>query len=317
MIGFSIGPLSFTGTAGPPLLSAKAYLQPGPEWDGTAESGFASLPMDPVRNTGKPVLRLLVPPDQHFTDELTIGVIAAANDGGSLLDNLGMEKVVVHCEGARHEIEAPTLRASEDANGRLVSYLGWWTTLKRPRNRTGTAHLYFEGIPRDPSLQTRVIGPYRFTLTPIVHEYDLEVAPSLPAIAGKRFRSLGAALFHLAITQGDAQNPRIRITETGTYDFAGSTYARYEGSGYCTIEATVPVVIGFAAPQSGETLPRSSDQNITDYGSGAITSPLITATCCSSTRRPEIGNMCSTESGWRIQLAARACGAKAFAQSIR
>lgn len=159
MIGFSIGHLSVTGTAGPPLLSGKAYPQPGPDWDARAESGFASLPVDPVRNTGKPVLRLLVQPDQHFTDELTIGVITAANDGGSLLDNLGVEKGVVHCEGARHEIEAPTLHAFEDANGHFFSYLGWWTTLKRPHVRTGTAQLYFEGVPRDPSLRTRLIGP--------------------------------------------------------------------------------------------------------------------------------------------------------------
>lgn len=67
----------------------------------------------------------MVPPNQAFTDELLVGVYAAANNNGSLLDNMGIEKVVLHYEGATSEILSPSFATFADANGQPVTYFGW------------------------------------------------------------------------------------------------------------------------------------------------------------------------------------------------
>ena len=69
-------------------------LWPAQGWTGTAGSGFASAPTDPVRLTAKPAMRLIVPPNQAYTDSVLVGVSAFANDGGSMLENLGIRRSV-------------------------------------------------------------------------------------------------------------------------------------------------------------------------------------------------------------------------------
>ncbi|MFM2371329.1 MAG: hypothetical protein RIS85_1052 [Pseudomonadota bacterium] len=82
-------------TSGPPLLA------PSVLWTGAAGSGFTNVPADPPRTTAKPAIRPIVAPFQWYTKELLIGVYAAANNGGTLIDDMGIETVIVHCEGTR------------------------------------------------------------------------------------------------------------------------------------------------------------------------------------------------------------------------
>ena len=224
-----------------------AALRPSSQWNGTAGSGFAgSPPVDPARTTAKPACRLIVPPNQYFTDELVVGVWAGANNQGSLLDDLGLERVIVHCEGERFAIEAPTFYLFEDPAGKVVRYFGWWAVLQHPGSH-GHAHVYFEAVPKNPAMQSRVIGPYQFSPQPAVHDFQLEIAPSQAAVTGSSYQTFQAAMNYLR-TAG-AQNPRITVIEAGNYDFAGIAGV-YSGQGYCTIDASVPITIkkpGFSA----------------------------------------------------------------------
>lgn len=226
----------------PQGLPIDSPLSPSLSWNGTAGSGFSAAPVDPVRSTAKPALRLVVPPNQAFTDELLVGVYAAANHNGSLLDNMGIEKVLLHYEGETREILAPGFATFADANGKPVTYFGWWGRLAH-NGLNGLAHLYVEAIPKDPTMQKRVIGPYAFLPSPTQHDVSVEVAPSQAEIAGTRYQTIKDALLHLA--SQNARHPLVTITEPGQYDIDKSTL--YLPEGYCTITASVPVTIGKSA----------------------------------------------------------------------
>lgn len=218
---------------------------PSPQWTGIAGTGFASspAPVDPVRSTAKPVCRLLTPPNQYFTQELVVGVIALANDRGTLVTTLGLQKVLLHYEGTVHEITAPSFHVLEDANGKPRKYFGWWAVLGH-NGLNGHASFYFEAIPRDPTMQRRVIGPYQASPRAARYDGQVTVTPSLPVVAGSRFQTLTAAMDYCR-TAG-FNNPLITITENspaGKYDLAAGG-AVYTPQGYFNIKATVPIVIG-------------------------------------------------------------------------
>lgn len=212
-------------------------IQPGASWTGVAASGFATPPTDPARTTAKPAMQLLEPPSQFFTESKTIGVLAMANNGGSLLDNLGLSHVRVHYEGTVHDIAAPSLRRFTDVNGVERAYLGWWITLEH-NGIDGEAQVYFEAVPKDTTMQSRVMGPYSFYPAATLYDYEIEVAASLPEIAGSRYPTVAKATAYL-VGQG-ATNPRVTITEGGDYDLV-IWHGGYQGDGYCTVEASAPV----------------------------------------------------------------------------
>lgn len=233
--------------------TVRSTLAPGASWTGLAGSGFnGNPPVDPVRTTAKPALRLLVPPNQHFTSQIVVGVIGGANNGDSLVDTLGIRKVIAHFEGNVREIDAPTFQSVTDANGNLRSYYGWWVTLEKPEAVEGEGELYFEAVPRDGSMQHRVIGPYLFNPVEQLHDHLIEVAASAAVVAGERYRSLGAALAYLASVS--AQNPRITITESGDYEVDGGPASAFgAASGRCLVEANVPVTLSSSAFVSEST----------------------------------------------------------------
>jgi len=227
---------------------------PSATWSGTAGSGFANVPADPVRTTAKPALRLIVPSDQFYADKLLVGVWAGANNQGSLADNMGLEKIRVHYEGTIVDINSPGFRTFVDANGQNVSYFGWWIILHHD-GRNGTANLYFEAIPKDKSMQARVIGPCPFSPVASLYDHDLTIAPSQTQIVGSRYQTPAAALSYL-IAQ-NAKNPRIRLMETATYS-SWSQSAPYAPTGWLTVEAAagVTATIGKTAYSSAEVRPK-------------------------------------------------------------
>lgn len=229
-----------------PLIRAVAVLSrstsdlaPSSAWDGTAGSGFSVAPSDPTRTTAKPAMRLIVPPNQYFTDTLLVGVVAMASDEGTMLTKFGLTKVIAHYEGNSQDIIRPTIQTFDDANGNSVSYLGWWITLRRIGE--GHAHLYFEAVPADSTMQNRIIGPYQFSPQATLHDCEIEVAATPVQVTGERYKTIAAALGYLKGVAAD--NPRITITEAGTYPL-GISGGEYSGEGYCTIEASVSVTIG-------------------------------------------------------------------------
>lgn len=243
-IGFGFGPRKTGrryGTLDP--AGAANFVRPSAAWTGVAGSGFATVPVDPARVTAKPACRLIVPPHQYFTDEIVIGVMAAANHNGSLMENLGLDKVILHYEGTAHEILEPTFYLFEDVNGNIRRYLGWWAVLQH-NGTHGEARAYFEAVPKDGTMQNRVMGPYSFHPSATLHDHDLTVAPSQPEVAGARYQTLKNALSYLRAVS--AQNPRVTFIEGGDYEPAtvGELAVPYRTQkGWCTIRASVPVTI--------------------------------------------------------------------------
>jgi hypothetical protein len=225
------------------LIASKAdrvpLLAPSGQWTGEPGSGFSNPPVDPVRTTAKPAVRLIVPPDQHFTRQLMVGVIAFANANGTLIG--GIDRVRFRFEGATHDVVEPTFHTFMRADGSRYPCLAYWLMLDKPASVSGQAHLYIEAIPADATMQPRVIGPYTYSPVDDLHDFTLQVSPSLEPIAGERFATLGDALHFLR--EQAAQNPPVRITEPMTEDLSASMPdgANHVGSGYCTIVADAPV----------------------------------------------------------------------------
>jgi hypothetical protein len=225
------------GMVAPPLIS------PSAGWNGTAGTGFGgaygAVPVDPTRTTAKPVCRLIQPPNQYFTDELLIGVSAGANYQGSLANNMGLERVVVHFEGSTVDIDRPSWRDVECADGTTRSYFAWWVVLKR-QSTNGHGQVLFEAVPKDATMQRRVIGPYQFSPQATLHDHQLEIAATPAEVAGVRYKTIAAALNYLRTNA--KHNPLITITEAGTYDLTAAA-GTYIGQGNTTITATAPVTI--------------------------------------------------------------------------
>jgi hypothetical protein len=225
-------------------------LQPSAAWTGTAGSGFASTPTDPARTTAKPAVRLLVPPFQYFTDTLDVGVIAMANDNGTLRPNFGIDNVRFLFEGNEVTVTEPGFHTIETQRGPRT-YFGWWVRLKKPAGTSGQARLYIEATARDSSMQKRVIGPYLFSPNNVLYTHSVTVAPSLSEIPGQRYQTLNAAVTWL--NQQAAPNGLVTITEAGFYELTipvlnpQGLQDRKNLPGRLNITASVPgVVIGRA-----------------------------------------------------------------------
>lgn len=237
-----------------------AEIVPSESWSGISGSGFTAqqpAPVDPQRLTAKPALRLATPPHQYFTERMPVYVSAAANDSGSLFDDLGLSHVRVHCEGNTIDIPSPSYRMVTDANGVERSYYGWHFDLVHPEaggtdgNGNGNMQIYFEAVPTDSTMQNRVIGPYRWTaarfddgqggFTP--YDHRIEVAPSNPDpnATPKRFASVGAATTYCKNV--NARNPLVTITESRNDYFLGGGQT-FVPDGRFNITASVPVTFG-------------------------------------------------------------------------
>ncbi|MEM1050694.1 MAG: hypothetical protein AAGI28_01230 [Pseudomonadota bacterium] len=213
--------------------SVNQSLRPSDNWDGSPSSGFTNIPLDPTRTTAKPVCRLLTPPRQTVRIGHIIGVFAAANNDGSLIENLGLSHVDFHCEGNVVRVDAPSLRTFQRPDGSSYQMLGWWVTLSRPSLSEGIANVYVEAVPRDASMQSRITGPFSYILAGNQFDYDVSVTAS----GGADFLTMQDAFAHLRVE--DAQHPRIRILEAGDYDLESG--GGHMPAGWCRIEALAPV----------------------------------------------------------------------------
>lgn len=231
-----------------PSVGPVTEFTPSASWTGVAGSG-GSAPTDPARTTAKPVCRILVAPNQTITDTLTVGVFAAANNVGSLANNLGMSHVTFHLEGNTQQVDAPSFRSFTRADGSTYNALGWWVDIAKPAGTEGLADLYVEAVPADGTMQSRVVGPHTFLMYDTEFDYDVTVR----ADGTGDYTTLAAARTYLR--GQSAQRPQITITEAGTYD-PGDSGGNYAGDGYLTITATAPVTIAQSAPATEATFQR-------------------------------------------------------------
>lgn len=221
--------------------AALRELAPSAAWTGVPASGFASLPTDPVRLTAKPALRLLVPPRQRFTGALVVGVMAFANNGGTLIG--GIDRVRFHFEGEVVDVLAPTYHRFADGNGKTVTYPGYWVKLRRPSGKTGEAQLYVEAIPADGTMQRRVLGPFSFFPASTLHDREYTIDPDLGASA-TNFHSFDAAIAAIKAASPPPVNPRITFKKP--MNNVAMTYAgnNFVAQSYITVEADYPVTFG-------------------------------------------------------------------------
>ena len=244
--GFGFGSVASVHPFTPPQTTfLLGQVQPAAAWNGIAGSGFTQTPVDPVRTVAKPVCRLLVPPRQRFTDTLLVGVIAGANNGGSLLDNMGLEYVRLHFEGATYDIMEPSFQTFADANGNPVTYHGWWCRLKKPSGRSGEAHVYFEAVPKNPAFQKRVIGPYSFWPKDTLYDREIEIAATPVEIAGVRYKTIAGMLTF--INNKGYSHVRARFSEAGTYEV---TVGGGVVPGYIVFEADPGVAVTLKGPDN-------------------------------------------------------------------
>lgn len=214
-------------------------LRPSPAWDTIAGSGFASAPADPTRTTAKPALHLLTPP-RRFTGTLDVGALAMANDGGTLIDTLGVEKVIFHYEGTSVEVTEPRWHTIPTERG-AKTYYGWWARLSPAE--VGNADLYIEAVPRDDTMQNRVIGPFFFDPVDQLYTHSVTVAPSAAEVAGSNYHTVDDAIAYVNGFGAASPNPLITIAEAGLYDITRSTGTLMTGArGYLNITASVPGV---------------------------------------------------------------------------
>ncbi len=242
MAGFGQSPAARRGTM-PGLASgfpvAGPLLAPSSQWIGTAASGFSTLPSDPERLTAKPALRLLVPPGQYYTDKLNVGVAAAANDSGSLIG--GVDRVRFRYEGETIDVVEETPFTFLASDGELVTYHAYWITLSKPADLIGEAQLFVEAIPADATMQSRVIGPYSFFPSDILHGAEYTVDPQSP-VSDTNLHSFDAAV---AKAKSDAApNPRVTFMRSMSNVVMSPVPPTFTPSGYLTVEARAPVSFG-------------------------------------------------------------------------
>lgn len=228
-------------------------VEPSPAWNGTAESGFSILPSDPARTTAKPAVRLVTVPNTYFLDSEVVGVAAYANDSGTLIG--GIDRVRFHFEGNFLDVVEPSLRPFTRRDGSTYLVFGYWATLRKPSEASGTAHLYVEAIPADGTMQRRVIGPYAyfpvepFAGTNNAHDAEVTVTPSQPISVGVNYQTVGAALTYCRST--NRKNPLITITENIVNEDLDNTNApsgQYVFQGWCTIRTAPGVAVSYAKP---------------------------------------------------------------------
>jgi hypothetical protein len=213
---------------------------PANSWNGTEGTGFTTnaAPVDPARTTAKPALRLMTPPNERFTENLVVGLASMANNNGTTIG--GVAKVIVHCEGTQTEITAPSYRTITDANGVARTYFGWWATLLHSAfSMNGHARVYYEAVPADTTMQSRVMGPYSYTRHTVKHDLEVTVGAT-----GATYTTLLAAL--TAVRNANAENARITLTSPGPFTFA-ITGGSWNAKNYVTIDATVPATIGYSS----------------------------------------------------------------------
>ncbi|KPP94401.1 hypothetical protein SAMN04515621_1768 [Erythrobacter sp. HL-111] len=252
MAGFGQSPAARKGESRGGAPAAKSALSPSASWDGTAESGFETVPTDPERTTAKPAVHLIDLPCQFFDDELTVSAMAFANDGGTLIG--GIDRVRFHFEGNVADVIEPQLRTFTRFDGSTYRLPCYTVTLEKPAGTSGDTHLYIEAIPADATMQSRVIGPFDFFprdpfANGTLHDIDLTVDDTQPVVAGSNYHDFTAA--HTYVNAQNAENPRITIRSNpaaGFHEIKRGHWAGYAPKGWLTIEADIPVVFDRPAP---------------------------------------------------------------------
>lgn len=207
------------------VVPPSAGLAPNVSWaaTGIAGSGYdngtgVAIPTDPPRTTAKPWCQPLFVNYETFAEAMTIGVDAGVFSG------LGSVSVEFYMEGNTYLSGGESYYNYIDVNGASRWTYGFQCPIDYATimflNATGAVEIYIKATPSNGALQARVIGPYiLYARAPGVgadkqYDYELELAPSLPDVAGVRYSSPKKCLNYLGA------NSKVRglitITENAT-----------------------------------------------------------------------------------------------------
>lgn len=202
--------------AGAPIYRG-LLVGPSAGWNGTGGSGYGGVnpaaPIDPPRDTAKPVCRNIEVPGQWFDDDLVQGCIAGAAGG---------VRVYYWSEGTRTEIPLST-RVWPDVNGKQRKLVGYWVTLDHSayiaKNAAGgESQNYWEVTPNDPTMQKIVRPVDKFWARPAgqLYEDDITFGTGLPTVAGVSYPTLSAALTY--VRANSRNNVRLTCMTSDLYD---------------------------------------------------------------------------------------------------
>ncbi|MEM6907359.1 MAG: hypothetical protein AAF494_01665 [Pseudomonadota bacterium] len=222
-------------------------LSPGPAFDGSPGSGSATVPEDPERTTAKPTGHFITPPHLTITGELLVGVIAFANNNGSLIG--GIARVRFFFEGAFVDVTEPSFQTFTRFDGSTYTLFGYWLRATKG-SQLGEASIFAEVVPAAAGIQSRVIGPHNLVLRDTEFEYDITMDPSQPEVAGQNYQTLLAAFHYLRSVNAETA----RITGSGSsVDVSGFVnFLHFEPVGRIVIEWSEPVTIGATLAGFGE-----------------------------------------------------------------
>jgi hypothetical protein len=241
-----------TSSAPPPGGGTPTVVKPGGAWTGAASSGYAgSPPTDPTRTTAKPAIQMRQAWGQRFASDLVIGVDAGAV-GGVL-------KVVAHVEGNRYDLPE-ILNVDTDVNGRTRRRQGFFIQFSRSDftsvSPTGAVDVYFEAVPRDTTMQHRVIGPYRF------YPRTTEFSGVYNIGSGQTYADLTSAI--AAARAANEEAACLLIKSGGTYAINESPGRNAPTKGRWTIMCDTNVTATLARA----SLPNDPADNVTPWRPG-------------------------------------------------
>lgn len=193
---------------------------PGDTWVGTP-LGANVAPPTVARDTAKPTLHLRDFPHLVITEDTSITVGGYCSAGG-------IDYVECYCEG-RILTEFKQRRVEYVAEtGETKIKTGYTFNLKYANFPSdGSFDLYFRAVPKNPLLQARVIGPYRYHRKAAKFDGTMTVNPDVAA-TGNNFHTPATAV-SAARTAG-LVHPRILYQKTGDYDYSTPPANNYTGA---------------------------------------------------------------------------------------
>lgn len=217
-----------------------SLIGPSAGWNGTAGSGYGA-PYEPVptpgtRGDAQAFIRQIFTPNQVFATDTSIFVDANALGG--------ISEVVAYCEGVAVSVTAEEWYDFNDVNGVAKRIYGYGITLDYSlfsASATGTANVYFKAVPTNPSIATRVIGPFAF------HPRASVYAGTRTVGAAGNHTTIQAALNWVTTNSPTARNYRILLLDSGQYSLLASATTFSGATMWTTIEADTGVTATMTA----------------------------------------------------------------------
>ncbi len=245
-------------------------LTAGAGWTGEAGSGYAGFPPAAVTRTGPmATCAFLTVPWQHFDADLIVPVSAGAFWDGDHTD--GIASVEIFCEGNSVTLSQRTAATYIKPDGSEGVWYAYAARLDHAdmlgRFAYGAVDIYARAIPKDATIQSRVIGPFRCYARPagigpgLRFETEYTVGPS------GSFSTLTAALTAARALPEDAPAV-ITILNSGSYVLDSTGGSLKVRRAWTRIRAAPGVTADILSPNNPTLSTRSNFDGVEFFGPG-------------------------------------------------